>query len=164
MLIFEGNYGRVVKLEEGSGFSQINVVSLDPRVDFDASKSIITRVTVSQAVNLQFLHTLGSHIYVYVFGDRIGDISLSGLSFASVDCGVLGTLGAVLGLQKHGIEYLLEWYAANKASAREEPVRVTIGAMTVFEGFVVTVSSDLVDPQTNIVQWGLNLKMLPPEN
>lgn len=151
-IIFEGNRGRVVRLDDPAAQASIGCVQVaDAPIRYDAHWSIITRLTLSHQVNAQFLHTLGSAVYIYVFGDRIGQVGLSGLSFNAA-CG-----GADARL---GVERMLDWYKDNRVSIRGSPVRVMIGN-TPIEGFVMSSSVDIVDAETGLVQWGVNMQTLP---
>mgnify|MGYP005847506743 CR=1 FL=1 len=155
MILFQSKKGRVVRLEDPAAVCQTQsggLFSISPSIDFAVEASIVTRFTMSQQVNIQFLHTMGAHVYVYVFGDRIGSISLSGLSF---DCVCDGATG--------GAEGAFSWYKRNRASKRKEPVLVTIGNATPIEGFVTGFTEDVVDPTTNLVQWGVNIVTLPED-
>lgn len=156
MHVFEGAVGRVVALEDpaAQGVMYVTDVTTDP-IRFETQRSIITRVTCSQKVNLQFLHTMGQHVYVYVFGDRMGQIGLSGLSFAG-DCDP--EQGA-----EHGVVKMFDWYRSNKASKRPEPVRVNIGMRDNLDGFVTDFTFDVVDPSTQMVQWNLAIAALPED-
>jgi hypothetical protein len=152
-IVFATRPGQVVQLDDPALSCNTNFLSVSPDVSFEAERSIVTRLTVNQQVNVQFLHTLGSLIYVYVFGDRMGQVSLSGLSFAC-DCPDGTELGA---------EKMLLWYKRNRASKKADPVRVTIG-QTVIEGFVTSFTEDVVDPAIKLVQWGVNLASLPEDD
>ena len=151
-IIFKNRPGSVVVLNDPALQCSTQLLGLDPDIAFRTERSIITRVTISQQVNIQFLHTLGALVYVYVFGDRMGQISLSGLSFAC-ECPGGVDLGA---------ERMLLWYKRNRASKRKRPVRVTIGK-SVIEGFVTQFTEDVVDPSLNLVQWGVTMMALPDD-
>ena len=145
--------GRTVQLKDVGTQGMVHLVSkVEPSIGFAAQKSIITRVAVSQSGNFQFLHTLGNDVYIYVFGDRIGQITLSGLSMPS-DCE--GTQEQI------GAELMLKWYNDYKVSNRVPPVKITIGLNTLIEGFVVNLTLDVVDPGTQLVQWNMTLATLP---
>lgn len=152
-LVFGTRPGQVVQLDDPALSCSTNFLSMNPNIAFDSEKSIVTRLTVSQQVNVQFLHTLGSLIYIYVFGDRMGSISLSGLSFAC-ECPDGTELGA---------EKMMMWYKKNRASKKADPCRVTIGK-TVIEGFVTSFTEDVVDPSIKLVQWGVNMASLPEDD
>lgn len=153
-LLFQTRPGQVVKLDDPALSCSANFLSLNPDIAFESERSIVTRLTVSQQVNVQFLHTLGSLIYIYVFGDRMGQVNLSGLSFVC-DCDD--------GSADIGAEMMLLWYKRHRASKRAEPCRVTIGK-TVIEGFVTSFVEDVVDPSLRLVQWGVTMASLPEDD
>ncbi len=150
-VFFEGNRGRVVRMNDPAAQASVGYIQVaDSPIMYDTHWSIITRLTLSHQANVQFLHTLGSAIYIYVFGDRIGQMGLSGLSFNS----------ACESGERLGIEQMMDWYRENRVSQKGAPVRVMIGN-TAIEGFVVGSSEDTVDAETGLVQWGVNLQTLP---
>lgn len=157
-IIFEGPIGSVVQLDDPGVQCTMQLLGLDPDITFAAQRSIVTRVTLSQQVNVQFLHTLGALVYIYVFGDRMGQVSLSGLAFS---CGCpqdddVDTIDIM------GAELMLNWYRTNRASRRQLPTRVMIGNY-VIEGFVTGFTEDVVDPSISLVQWGVNMMALPDD-
>jgi len=155
MILFDGPIGRVVRLEEPGLQGSVGITQIDDApIDFLSRKSIITRISVAQQVNAQFLHTFGNDVYIYVFGDRMGSIGLSGISFAN-DC-----VQQDIARFKHGSEQILDWYRANRLSERGDPVRVMLGN-TAIEGFVTNLTLDVVDPITHLMQWGLTLMAFP---
>lgn len=151
MVIFQGKPGQVVALEDPAVQCTARLASVAPSISFAAQRSIVTRLTVAQSVNVQFLHALGSLIHIYVFGDRIGEISLSGLAF-SCDCE--NQAPAV------GADLMIAWYKLNRASSRRAPVKVAVGRQ-VFEGAVVAMNEDVIDPSLSLVQWNVTLASLP---
>lgn len=118
-------------------------------------KSIISRVTVSARGNFQFLHTLGGKVFVYVFGERIGQLGISGLSFDSICGDEAGTLG---------IERVLNYYADNRIAARATPVKVTIGTATTLSAYLVGITGDVVDPRSRIWQFNMDLALVPQDD
>jgi hypothetical protein len=153
-VMFQGPPGRVIRLDDPATQGKAYVCGVDPDITFDAQLSIITGMTLSQQTNVQFLHTIGSLVFVYVFGDRIGQLSLTGLSFAA-RCGVDGDAGP-----DHGASKMLDWYRANRVSRRQNPVKVTIGK-EVIEGFVTSFQENVVEPSTLLVSWGVNITTMP---
>lgn len=154
VIMFQGPPGRVVRLDDPATQGKAYVCGVDPDITFDAQLSIITGMTLAQQTNTQFLHTIGSLVYVYVFGDRIGTLQLSGLSFAS-PCGQAGDVGP-----NHGAGKMLDWYRTNRVSRRQTPIKVTIGQELV-EGFVTGFTENVVDPATLLVNWGVNITTMP---
>jgi hypothetical protein len=157
--IFSNRAGAVVQLDDPAVQCTTRLLSfgrngrLSDGIAFQSEQSIVTRLTVSEQSNLQFLHTLGSQIFIYAFGDRIGQIGLAGLSFACA-CPDDGSLG---------IEKMLLWYRARRAAKRQTPVRVIIGRQAI-EGFVTQFSAEVVDPSMNLTQWAVQLASLPGED
>lgn len=153
-ILFEANAGRVIAVPDKSaaGLIQLtNVIGNEP-ISYIRHGSIITKMGVSAAGNFQFLHTLGNDIYVYTFGDRMGQIVLHGISFTDV-CPA-NNMGF------HGIEYLLRWYAQNRIAARKFPVQVAIGANTVFNGFLTGINADGSDAESRVVSFQLTLAVI----
>ncbi len=152
-IVFQGNRGKVVRVDDPVAQANLGSVSVDGSpIGYDSRKSIVTRVTVAQAANVQFLHTIGAFVYIYVFGDRIGQMTLSGLSFAD-PCGG----GAADGT---GLEQMMKWYKQNRVSESGKSLRVQIGK-TAVDGFVTTSGFEVVEADTGIGQWNVTLQTLP---
>lgn len=160
-VIFEGTPGRVLAIKDPAVPARIRpLVSPNPTIDIQGEKSIITNVTVAQQTNHQFLHTLGNDIFIYVFGDRIGMITLEGLAFPDV-CNKDGKGGTEGG--EGGLELILKWYKENKLSSRQEPVKVAIG-QTTFTGFVQGIQTTVKDPKTWISSYVMMIAIIPEKN
>jgi len=154
--IFEGCPGTVVAVTVPVTNCQISMVSIrdganNQELTYARDTVVLTRVTVNQSANVQFLHTLGNRVYVYAFGDRMGQITLSGLAFVA-SCNNA--------LTSHSAKNVLDWYRLNKASTRANPVSVTIFDVE-FQAFVLGLNTDVVDPAIKLVQWTLTLATLP---
>lgn len=147
-----GQVGRAVGCQDPAAAGTMRFISLEPALTWRAHTSIITRITVSHQGNFQFLHTIGNDVYIYVFGDRIGQVTISGLSMTK-NCGAGGD-------GMHGFEKILRWYKENRIAQRKAPVVVSIG-QTPIEGFVVGLTGDAIDPATRIIQYGLQLAVMP---
>lgn len=155
-VIFEGNAGKVIKLDDKVAAGSLSLVSAGDQGDeisYQVHKTIITRLGVSTAGNFQFLHTLGNSVYIYVFGDRMGTITLHGLSFSSA-CEDNDP-------QPHGFEQLYAWYKQNRVAVKQAPITVTIGRDTTFQGFVTGLTGDVQDVQSRSVTFQLTLAILP---
>lgn len=153
-IMFQGAPGRVVRLDDPATQGKAYICHLDPDITFDAQLSIITGLTLSQRGNVQFLHTLGGQVFIYVFGDRIGELIVSGLSFAGA-CPGEGDLGP-----DHGAGKILAWYRDNRVAARQTPITFTIG-QEVVQGFVTGVSENVVDPSTLLTAWNVQVQVMP---
>jgi hypothetical protein len=152
-VFFSGPPGRTAVLDDPAAGGSVALVRLDPAVDWAGQRSIVTRVSIAQRGNHQFLHTLGNELYVYAFGDRVGQMTLAGL--CGVPCGAADA--------PHGLEQLNAWYRENRVSRRQGPVRVTLGANTAFDAFVDGVSLEVVDPGLRLGAFTLSLAVPPEE-
>lgn len=151
-IIFKGTPGRVLVVKDPAVPARVRpLVQPRPRININEQKSIITRVAISQQTNHQFLHTLGNDIYIYVFGDRVGQIMLEGLSFVENCDGGGG---------KHGMEQMLKYYKDNKLSSRKDPVQILIGGTTI-KGFITGMTNDVVDPKTWLAKYQLTVAIMP---
>lgn len=154
-VVFSKNTGRVFMLPDAVAEGAISMGNVEgySAISFIQHTTIITRIGVAAAGNFQFLHTIGNDVYIYVFGDRMGQVDLHGICFAQ-DC----TQDA----GEHGFEKLFAWYEQNRISVRKEPVVVTIGVNKSFEGFVTALTGDAQDAQTRTINFNLTISLLPP--
>jgi hypothetical protein len=154
-VLFESNTGRVIAIEDkvaAGAISLARVTGSGGAISYQVHNTIITRLGLSSAGNYQFLHTIGNDVYIYVFGDRMGQITVHGLSFAQQCPGGSGP---------HGFERLLTWYDQNRVAVRKEPVTVTIGVGTTIQGFVTALTGDVQDPAHRTIQFQLTIAVLP---
>ena|ERR1039458_3296952 len=121
------------------------------QLSFQQSQSLITRVMISNQTNHQFLHTLGDDIFIYVFGDRIGEMVLSGLALSTCP-GVGGP---------HGVENLMEYFNENKLSNRDTPMNIAIGRSTTVQAYMTDFQADTSDFHSLVMQYRLGFSLLP---
>jgi hypothetical protein len=117
-------------------------------------KSILTGIGVSGQTAAQFSHSLRDHIYVYSFGERVGDLSVQGLAFA-------GTCEAA-SMRSTGLDWLIYYYNNFRLSTIGRPVTVVVGALTALGGFLTGFSAQAQDPETGLTQFTLQFKYPPP--
>ena len=48
---------------------------------------IVSAIGFSGQVNAQFMHTLKKNVYIYVFGDRVGSVTVDGYAFMNMCAG-----------------------------------------------------------------------------
>lgn len=167
-VIFNTTVGRGAAM---SGFDSFPIVVNIPRVpgvqapDFtEKTKSgkgttpynlhnvIITSVGTSQGSNFQFMQTLQDNVYVYVFGDKLGELRVSGLVFAG-KCE-----GSDKGSNESGFSKVLKYYTTNKISNDEKPgvpMQLQIGS-TKFSAFLVNVQTSVDRPVEGLGQFTLS--------
>jgi len=132
------------------------LVRLENWDGYQVQKSIITQATFSAQANLQFLHTMGGNIFIYVFGDRIGTMSLSGLSFDSTCDSAVGVIG---------VENVVQYYNQYRAVNRQLPLKITLGVATTFTAYLIGVSCQIADPKSRIWEFNYRFAIIPfPKN
>jgi hypothetical protein len=151
-VIFQGQPGRVVTIKDPAVPARVRPLATpNPDIGISAQKSIITHITVAQETNHQFLHTLGNDIFIYVFGDKIGQIQLGGFSFIESCSGGGG---------RHGMELMIDWFQDNKLSSRRDPMQILVGQVA-FQGFLMSMTNRVVDPATWLTQFQANIAVIP---
>lgn len=146
------NRGRVVVLEQDG--AQGSILAVEGWGGFGSFKCIFTRISIDEQTGHQFLHTLGDQIYLYVFGDRIGALSLAGLAFYD-NC---------TDDPKIGVVHALEYYRRHRLTKRPAPLRVNIDPGTVFEVYLHSFQAAAINGAAErMFQFNLNFALLPEE-
>jgi len=148
--IFSHQPGFVTSLEEPTGMPLI----IGGLGGFDGFKAIITKVGVSAQGNYQFLHTLRDFIFVYVFGERIGQIVIQGLTFFDKCPGGGGPTG---------IESVMGYYNQNRIAATGNTLSIQIGTSSNgrFEGFLTSFQGGVDNPEYLIGSFSLGFHIFP---
>jgi hypothetical protein len=117
----------------------------------------ITGYTLDLSTNHQFLHTLNEFIYAFAFGDRVGELTLTGVAFTAPTCAV--GVGDISNDVKQ--ENVYEFYLAQKFSKSLTPTKITIGGSSIqLIGFLTGVRMSVPDPQLPIMQWALRFNVI----
>lgn len=133
-----------------AGFS-VNVQGWDNR-----QRAIFTGGAVVQNGNFQFLHTLNDQIFIYVFGDRISEVILTGLSF-----GTYAGSGAGCAPSQPGTMDVFPFYQQNRLSVRGAPLLIRMGRNGVFRGFLSGMNFNVLDPETMLGQFSFRFHSFP---
>jgi hypothetical protein len=124
---------------------------------FNNFRAIIQSLGIAAQSGVQFMHTLRDYIYVYVFGERVGDLSIGGLAFHSacddeeVDAAQSAT----------GLERVLQYYQSFRVTSYPLALTVAIGTTLAFDAFLVGANGNIVNPETNLAQFQFQLKYIP---
>lgn len=150
MVIFNGVPGRVLRIVDPAVPATISgPFKMEDWDGYGSFRAIVNRVTTSYGCNYQFMHTLGRSIYVYTFGDRIGQINVTGVAFNS-DC----SSGSC------GLDAVRGFYQKNKVSVRPEPIKLSICGSTML-GMLVGIEDAVSDPEALMYPFSLNFALIP---
>lgn len=143
------------------GITRITGGDIGEGLGWAMHRSIITRVAMSHACNFQASHMIGNDVYLYVFGDKLGNIQIAGLSMA-VDCGcVVGSQGQSMQSLGHGIEMAYQWYLRYRVTKERKPVTVTIGNSTTFQGILVSMDVNTLSEENFLIQYTMTVQTIP---
>lgn len=117
------------------------------------SGGVFQRALIQQAViehqgNYQFLHSINHTIYVYVFGDRIGELRIGGTTFLACD-------------RQHGMTDVAAFYNAYRIASTGRPVAVAIGTIPAFSAFLTGIELSITDPENLLGTFSLRLAFFP---
>lgn len=145
-----GTVARVTGQRGGAAMPfQIKMDGMGISSDNATARAIITQAAITQAGNFQFLHTVGETIYAYIFGDRMGELRVSGMAFSHLCDG--GT---------DGLRQVLDEYEKFKISTLGHPVLVNFGDVP-FKGFLIGMSAEISDAEQHIGQWSFQFNTFP---
>lgn len=151
--IFASSPGAIYEFKPAGGAVPF-AVNVGAGLTFARVGGIVTAVGVSQQANVQFLTTLRNYVYVYVFGERIADLTVSGIMFLN-PCP--DQQGGDTGWKK-----VYDFYDQFRMSKNPAPVVVNVGGVTV-EAFLVGMTMGAQDPANMIGQFSMAFKYLPDQ-
>lgn len=148
MSVFGPCDGSVLKVQTDCkpGASTLIAISVD---NFVANVPI-TGFSLDLSTNHQFLHSLDEFTYVFAFGDRVGELTISGVAFTRRCPGLEKTAGP-----------LYQYYLDNRVSASLTPTKITIMEMpTTLIGFLTGMHAEIPNPSLPIIQWALRYHVI----
>jgi hypothetical protein len=123
--------------------------------DFEPVAALIAGADFNQATNQQFQHSLDGSVFIYVFGDLMGDVIISGRAFPVICPNSVG-----------GLNEVFKYYSAKRASKVPKPIHVVIGDESII-GFLTSLrirSASLAEtPEALYHEFSLTIKTLPKE-
>lgn len=112
--------------------------------------AIITGVSASTQGNYQFLLTLRNFTYVYMFGEKMGDVVVSGIGLQ--ECDEEGSI--------HGLTNAILYYNTFGISITGVPVGLTFADVSAW-AFLVGGSFAYMDPKNRLTQFQFRFKTIP---
>ena len=117
---------------------------------------IITSFSLTGDSNVQFSHSLRDVIYISVFGDKIGSMTLSGLLFLNSP----NTCGPAAYAAGGGVRMFLSKFYELSVVDKSGPVKIALGDVTV-SAFVTSFQVQMIDPQFMLGQFTMQMAALP---
>jgi hypothetical protein len=150
----------IVKVNSSGGCSPTDALF---KIDFAGANGQLTVPVSGFALelngNYQFLHTVNDFIYVYAFGDRIGELVVSGFGFVKPCAGA--NSAAVDSVKLCNV---YDFYQRNRIMMNGN-MSVSLGdcGNATFWAFLTGMRLELQDPNTLIGQWSFRFNVIPPK-
>lgn len=156
--IFTPCEGAIVKVNlcpgGGGGGGTFNVTVNGSQIGFPTSGFIL-----EMQGNCQFLHSLDQFIYYYNFGDRVGELTVSGFGFMGGEtCGVNsgGNSGSVCGI--------IDFYMNNRQAKTKRAIPVGTDKCGTFWSFLTGMRLEISSGNGGVPigQWSMRFNVIPP--
>ena len=152
MMFFSATPGQVVAIPDAGFPIALKISNWRSSMIMRAA---ITKLGISASANAQFMQTLRNYLYVYVFGDRPGEVLLSGVGFSSSpDCS---------DSSYSGLDAVWSFYQRNKISACGMPVFIAIGVLINLRASLIKLDMS-PDPSSGLTSWSMHLVYHDREN
>lgn len=122
------------------------------------SEFVLQGITLEMSGNYQFLHTVNDFVYFYSFGDRVGNLTVTGIGFLKT-CEGAKTGSAIFNVYKY--------YNENKTVARSgRALNIVLSAPAgppiKLHGFLTGMKLDVNQSETGpIGYWTLRFEVMP---
>lgn len=117
-------------------------------------KIIVTGITIQEQGNMAFVSTFDDSVYAYIFGDKIGQIRVSGICFNE-------TCNA--GVRTSGFYNVMQQYRNARAAnaAISNPLTYITVAGGTYSAFLLAMNLDANDAARNIGAWSYDFAAMP---
>jgi hypothetical protein len=112
-----------------------------------AQNAVIAGVSGTTQGNYQFLLTLANWTYVYLFGEKMGDFTVSGI--AGYECGDY----------IHGLTHAISYYNTYAISITGMPIALTFGGFSTW-AFLVGGTFQYMNPKSRLARFQFRFKTL----
>jgi hypothetical protein len=109
--------------------------------------------------NYQFLHSLDQFVYYYNFGDRVGELTVSGFGFLEQPCNEVTT-----GLASQGVCGILDFYLNNRQAKLKKALTIGADKCGTFFAFLTGMRIEMSSGNLGVPvgQWSLRFHVIPP--
>ena len=161
-LLFDTKPGlvRIAQLTSGSAPALISVIPTRSGHGGDLAtynSVIIQSIGLSQEVHAQFMSSLQKVVYIYCFGDKPGQIIVSGLAFNDYCIGPNENPAQMVGPNT-----LMGYYDSNRAVEEENIIKVLIGRES-FQGYLISMNMQTANIEQRTFQFSLTIWTVPKQ-
>ena len=160
--------GRAAQLvvDEAASFAFINFKTFNDNFPSrSAPTALIQGISLDQRTNHQINLSLRQTIYLYVFGNQMGDAVITGFLFGGVCSAGLDNTSrsAALDADADGFEDILTFYSENRVSSKNEEVEIIAGKSESLKGFLTGLHIMATDINTLLTPFNMTIKVMPPK-
>jgi hypothetical protein len=123
--------------------------TMSPAIASTPGHVVLSGVSARTQGNYQLLLTLRNYTYVYVFGEKMGDVVVSGIG--GMECFLAG----------HGLTAAMDYYNAQAISITGTPIDLQFAGYIV-KAFLVGGKFDYMNPKSRLAKFQLIFKTIVP--
>lgn len=118
---------------------------------YDQLRAIVQSIGVAERAAVQITHSLRDMVYVYTFGDRMGDMRIGGLALLT-DC---------KDPNLSGFSKIYKYWRANRPGKRKTPIGVSLGTDFAVRGILIDMDMGVTDPKLPVANFNMTLRYFP---
>jgi hypothetical protein len=144
--VFSPRTGAVVKVKPDASTTGVFTITVN-----GAPLTLpVTGFALDMNTNHQFLHTLNDFIYVHVFGERIGELTVSGMCF----------MGDTCNNPELSVKSALTQYNQYRLSKTKRGYPIALSDAGTFWGFLTGMRIDSARPDLMMAQWSMRFHVI----
>lgn len=155
MSVFTPCEGGVLKVASDCSNTCVAVLNVDSFAEDGGTMAgtPVTGFSLDLSTNHQFIHTLDEFIYVYAFGDRIGELTITGIAFFNITQCASNPVATPCNVY--------EYYLNKRLSRSLSPSQIQLNGCGIsLLGFLTGMHMDIPNPQLPIMQWALRFSVI----
>jgi hypothetical protein len=110
-------------------------------------QAIFTGTSHSEDSGHQFRHSLSRNVYLYVFGDRVGEMMLSGIGFGGGACNALSNPVSPATSEASGVSQIIDYYEGMRLTTRASSMNIVLANDQSFQAYLIKYKIDALPPE-----------------
>lgn len=159
--LFSPCYGAIVRVDPCANSGETGT-TFNVTLDGNPIAFPVTGFILEMQGNYQFLHALDKFIYFYSFGDRVSELTVSGLAFAGRVCGLDEDDPAAADICS-----LYNLYKTKRQAISSKAINIGAGnCEPAFKGFLTGMRLEVSANAGGVPvgQWSLRFHVIPPRD